>query len=56
MQTNLGYIAVGLYILIMLGLMIMPRKWLKSTAKKDFGVMTLNGTGKILLVTIESFS
>ena len=38
MKTNLGYIAVGLYILIMLGFMIMPKKWLKSTAKKDFGV------------------
>lgn len=37
MKDNLSYIAVGLYIAITLLLLIMPKKWIYKTAKKDFG-------------------
>jgi hypothetical protein len=37
MKDNLPYIAIGLYVLITLMLLSMPKRWLLKTAKKDFG-------------------
>jgi hypothetical protein len=36
-KENLPYIATGLYIAITLLLLLMPKKWVYKTAKKDFG-------------------
>lgn len=37
MKENLPYIAISLYIAITLVLLLMPKKWIYNTAKKDFG-------------------
>lgn len=38
MKNNLSYIAIGLYIAITLLLLLMPKRWLSKTMKRDFGV------------------
>jgi hypothetical protein len=37
MKDHLALLAVGLYLLITLVLVLMPKRWLLKTAKKDFG-------------------
>ena len=37
MKANLPYIAIGLYIVITVLLLLMPKHWLSKTARKDFG-------------------
>jgi hypothetical protein len=37
MKDNLPYIAISLYIAITLLLLLIPKKWIYATAKKDFG-------------------